>query len=96
MYANGSSVTLRWNAVSGAYRYHVMVCTSSSFTSGCLDTDGGSLIGMEPSPGATSLTFTLPSTSGVCYTYYWKVRGIAYTNYGGWSSYSSSRYIRTY
>lgn len=88
--ANGASVsspvTLSWSNGSGAYRQHVMVCTNSSLTVGCINPDGD-MTGAEPSTAfASSYSATL-STG----TYSWAVRSIAYTDAGGWGSYSSVR-----
>ena len=88
--ANGASVsspvTLSWVNGSGTYRSHIMVCTNSSLTTGCINPDGG-MTGAEPTTMlATSYSATLSKA-----TYYWAVRGIAYNDYGGWGSYSSIR-----
>lgn len=81
-----SPVSLSWVNSSGAYRTHIMVCTNSSLTTGCINTDGG-MTGQEPTTAfATSYSATLSKA-----TYYWAVRGIAYNDYGGWGSYSSVR-----
>lgn len=88
--SNGASVTspvaLSWVNSSGTYRSHVMVCTNSSLTTGCMNPDGG-MTGQEPTTAfTTSYSATLSKA-----TYYWAVRGIAYNDYGGWGSYSSVR-----
>ncbi len=81
-----SPVSLSWTNSSGTYRSHVMVCTNSSLTTGCINPDGG-MTGQEPTTAfTTSYSATLSKA-----TYYWAVRGIAYTDSGGWGSYSSVR-----
>ena len=88
--ANGASTTspvsLSWVNSSGTYRTHVMVCTNSSLTTGCINPDGG-MTGQEPTTAfTTSYSATLSKV-----TYYWAVREIAYNDYGGWGSYSTVR-----
>lgn len=81
-----SPVTLGWSNGSGTYRVHIMVCTNSSLTSGCMNPDGD-MTGAEPSTAfATSYSASLSKG-----TYYWAVRGIAYQDDGGWGSYSAVR-----
>jgi phage-related baseplate assembly protein len=79
------TVTFEWSTSTNAYRYHLMVCTSSALDAGCLDPDGGA-VGIEPSPGVTTAAVSL--TAG---TWYWAVRAIRSGDVGGWGSYSSSR-----
>lgn len=90
--SNGSSVsspvTLSWVNSSGAYRSHVMVCTNSSLTTGCINPDGD-MTGEEPNTAFTT-SYSATLSRG---TYYWAVREIAYNDYGGWGSYSSVRYF---
>lgn len=87
--ANGASVTspvtLSWTNGSGTYRSHVMACTNSSLTTGCMNPDGA-MTGEEPSALSTSYSASLSKG-----TYSWAVRGIAYTDDGGWGSYSTVR-----
>lgn len=81
-----SPVTLGWSNGSGTYRVHIMACTNSSLTSGCMNPDGD-MTGAEPSTAfATSYSASLSKG-----TYYWAVRGIAYQDDGGWGSYSTVR-----
>lgn len=80
-----SPVTLSWTNGSGTYRSHVMACTNSSLSIGCMNPDGA-MTGAEPS--ALSTTTSVSLSKG---TYYWAVRGIAYNDDGGWGSYSSVR-----
>ena len=89
--SNGASVTspvtLSWTNGSGTYRSHIMACTNSSLTTGCMNPDGA-MTGQEPSALSTSYSATLSKG-----TYYWAVRGIAYNDDGGWGSYSTVRYF---
>lgn len=84
-----SPVSLKWTNGSGTYRSHVMVCTNSSLTTGCIDPDGG-MTGMETTGTGASASTSYSATLSAG-TYYWAVRGIAYQDYGGWGSYSSVR-----
>lgn len=80
-----SPVTFSWTNGSGTYRSHVMACTNSSLTAGCMNPDGA-MTGTEPSALSTSTSASLSRG-----TYYWAVRGIAYNDDGGWGSYSAVR-----
>ncbi len=88
--SNGASmsspVLLSWTNSSGTYRSHLMVCTDSSLSTGCINPDGD-MTGEEPN---TALTTSYSATLSNA-TYYWAVREIAYNDYGGWGSYSSVR-----
>jgi hypothetical protein len=80
-------VSFSWNTSAGAGRYHLMVCTDSALSSGCINPDGG-MVGVEPSSGVTSY-----STSVTAGSYYWAVRAIAPGDVGGWGSYSAVRLL---
>ncbi|MFA4845336.1 MAG: M23 family metallopeptidase [Patescibacteria group bacterium] len=92
--SNGATVTspvsLVWVNGSGTYRSHVMICTNSSLTSGCLNLDGG-MTGMETTGTGATRSTSYRATISTPGTYYWAVRGIAYNDYGGWGSYSTAR-----
>lgn len=89
----GTSTELDWTNGSGTYRVHIMVCTSPTLTSGCINPDGN-MVGVEPTsvgeyrPTSYTVTGLSPYT-----TYYWAVRGIAYNDYGGWGPYSNVEYF---
>jgi len=85
-----SPVYLRWTNGSGTYRSHILICMDSAFTWGCVNPDGG-IIGVETTGTGASRSTSYNATLSSGITYYWKVQGSAYTDYGGWGSYSSAR-----
>ncbi len=82
----GTTVTFTWAKGLGTYRSHLMVCTDAALLLGCINPDGF-MTGVEPAALLTTYTAT-GLTKGV---HYWAVRGIGYTDYGGWGLYSPSR-----
>nr|MBK7068510.1 hypothetical protein [Deltaproteobacteria bacterium] len=64
------SINFVWGTSTNADRYHLMVCTNSALTSGCVNPDGGQ-VGVEPSSGVTSTSVSLSAG-----TWYWAVRAI--------------------
>lgn len=85
----GSPVSLQWNNGSGTYRVHIMVCQNAALTTGCLNPDGGG-VGIEPTGTGLNrpTSYSLSVGSG---TWYWSVRGIVYTDEGGWGPYGTVR-----
>lgn len=78
------NINFSWGTSSGAGRYHLMVCTNSSLTSGCVNPDGA-MEGVEP---GTNTSTTVNLSAG---TYYWAVRAICPGDACSWGSYSSVR-----
>jgi murein DD-endopeptidase MepM/ murein hydrolase activator NlpD len=85
----GSPVSLQWNNGSGTYRVHIMACQNAALSIGCLNPDGGG-VGIEPTGTGLNrpTSYSLSVGSG---TWYWSVRGIVYTDEGGWGPYGTVR-----
>nr|MBK7068508.1 hypothetical protein [Deltaproteobacteria bacterium] len=79
------SINFVWGTSTNADRYHLMVCTNSALTSGCVNPDGGQ-VGVEPSSGVTSTSVSLSAG-----TWYWAVRAIRAGDVGGWGAYGAVR-----
>jgi hypothetical protein len=75
----GAAITFKWNASTGATKYHLQVNTNSSFTGASVFNDE---VGDVTSKEVTGLTLGT--------TYYWRVKA---GNAGGWSDWSSVRSV---
>ena len=71
--------------VTGAGRYHFMICHDVALTTGCLNPDGA-MDGLEPSSGTTQATATL--NPGF---WYWSARAIAPGDESPWGPYATPR-----
>jgi hypothetical protein len=71
----GAAITFKWNASTGATKYHLQVNTNSSFTGASVFNDE---VGDVTSKEVTGLTLGI--------TYYWRVKAGNAVGWSGWSS----------